>query len=96
MCASGVQKAPDITREALEESNPLSEEAVDLFLAIIGAEAGYMGVRALASGGVYICGGITPRVSCPLGVHGRWEDCAAVMMTFTLNTIAALPALPIR
>ena len=62
-----LQKAPDITREALEESNPLSEEAVDLFLAIIGAEAGYMGVRALASGGIYICGGITPRVRILLG-----------------------------
>ena len=58
-----VQRAPDITKEALDESNPLSEEAVDLFLAIIGAEAGYMGVRALATGGIYICGGITPRVS---------------------------------
>ena len=39
-------------------------EAVDLFLAIIGAEAGYMGLRSLASGGIYICGGIIPRVSC--------------------------------
>ena len=38
-------------------------EAVDLFLAIIGAEAGYLGLRALATGGVYLCGGITPRVS---------------------------------
>ena len=64
------QKAPDITREALEESNPLSEEAVDLFLAIIGAEAGYMGVRALASGGIYICGGITPRVGALADVLG--------------------------
>lgn len=63
-----MQKAPDITREALEESHPLSVEAVDLFLAIIGAEAGYMGVRALAAGGVYICGGITPRVRALLGV----------------------------
>ena len=34
-----------------------------MFLAIIGAEAGYMGLRALATGGVYICGGITPKVS---------------------------------
>ena len=37
-------------------------EAVALFLAIIGAEAGYMGLRALATGGVYLCGGITPKV----------------------------------
>ena len=32
-----------------------------MFLAIIGAEAGYMGLRALATGGVYLCGGITPK-----------------------------------
>ena len=48
-----------------------------MFLSIIGAEAGYMALRALATGGVYLCGGITPRVwahirkcsaECMLGV----------------------------
>ena len=58
-----VQDAPAITKAALDGSNPLAVEAVDLFLAIIGAEAGYLGLRALATGGVYLCGGITPRVS---------------------------------
>ena len=38
---------------------------MDLFLAIIGAEAGYMGLRALATGGVYLCGGITPKARAP-------------------------------
>lgn len=57
-----MQLAPDITQGALEESDPLAVEAVDLFLAILGAEAGYMGLRILASGGIYICGGIVPRV----------------------------------
>lgn len=33
-----------------------------MFLSIIGAEAGHMGLRLLAKGGVYICGGITPKV----------------------------------
>jgi glucokinase len=53
---------PAITKAALDGSDPVALEAVDLFLAIIGAEAGYMGMRALATGGIYICGGITPRV----------------------------------
>jgi glucokinase len=57
-----LQDAPSITKSALDKSDPLAVEAVDMFLAIIGAEAGYMGLRALASGGVYLCGGITPKV----------------------------------
>lgn len=59
------QDAPAITRAALEGSDPLAVEAVDMFLAIIGAEAGYMGLRALATGGVYLCGGITPKARSP-------------------------------
>ena len=58
-----MQSAPQITQGALNEDDPLAMEAVDLFLAIIGAEAGYMGLRCLATGGVYVCGGIIPRVS---------------------------------
>ena len=58
-----MQSAPEITQGALEKTDPLAMEAVDLFLAIVGAEAGYMGLRILASGGIYICGGIVPRVS---------------------------------
>jgi Glucokinase len=56
------QDAPSISKAALEDGDPLALEAVDMFLAIIGAEAGYMGLRLLASGGVYICGGIAPKV----------------------------------
>ena len=59
------QDAPAITRAALGGSDPLAIEAVDMFLAIIGAEAGYMGLRALATGGVYLCGGITPKACFP-------------------------------
>lgn len=61
-CSVFWQDAPAITKAALESNDDLAVEAVDMFLAIIGAEAGYMGLRALATGGVYICGGITPKV----------------------------------
>ena len=37
-------------------------QAVDMFLAIIGAEAGAMALRCLARGGVFIAGGIVPRL----------------------------------
>ena len=69
------QDAPAITKAALAGSDALAVEAVDLFLAIIGAEAGYMGLRALASGGVYLCGGITPKVRRLLISHHGLHLC---------------------
>lgn len=35
---------------------------MDIFLSIIGAEAGAMALRCLARGGVFIAGGIVPRL----------------------------------
>ena len=57
-----MQDAPAITKAALDESDSLSVEAVDLMMAIVAQEAARMGLACLASGGVYICGGIFPRV----------------------------------
>ncbi|KAG2501812.1 hypothetical protein HYH03_000311 [Edaphochlamys debaryana] len=54
--------APQISGAALEGSDPLAVEAVDLMYAIVGAEAGAMALRCLAKGGVYIAGGITPKL----------------------------------
>lgn len=51
-----------ISKAALSGSDDKASEAVDMFLSIIGAEAGHMGLRLLAKGGAYICGGITPKV----------------------------------
>lgn len=57
------QVAPaDVTTAALDRSDPVAVEALDMFLSIVGAEAGHMALRSLASGGVYICGGIFPKV----------------------------------
>lgn len=41
-----------------------------MFLSIVGAEAGHMALRSLATGGVYVCGGIPPRVSLVVGRGG--------------------------
>ncbi|CAD7703316.1 unnamed protein product [Ostreobium quekettii] len=56
------KKARDISREALDGSDPDAVAAVDLMLSIVGAEAGHMALRSLARGGVYIAGGITPKL----------------------------------
>jgi len=52
----------EITSSALDGSDPVAVEAVDMFMSIVGAEAGAMSLRCLAKGGVYIAGGITPRL----------------------------------
>lgn len=45
-----LQGAPEITAMALTENEPLACVAVDMFLAIVGAEAGAMALRCLARG----------------------------------------------
>jgi len=44
------QAAPEITAMALGENDAVACEAVDIFLAIVGAEAGAMALRCLARG----------------------------------------------
>ncbi|KXZ44218.1 hypothetical protein GPECTOR_71g579 [Gonium pectorale] len=60
--ARSKKKAADISAAALLGTDPLAVEAVDLMFAIVGAEAGAMALRCLAKGGVYIAGGITPKL----------------------------------
>jgi glucokinase len=51
-----------ITRSAMEGRCDDCVEALDLFIAAYGAEAGNIGLRALATAGVYIGGGIAPKI----------------------------------
>lgn len=44
------QSAPEITAAALDGSDDVAAEAVDIFLSIVGAEAGAMALRCLAKG----------------------------------------------
>lgn len=54
--------AADITHLACEENEPNAVESLDMFLAIYGAQAGNLALTALASGGIYIAGGVAPRI----------------------------------
>jgi len=56
------KKAEDISKCALNGSDPVAAEAVDMMLSIVGSEAGHMALRSLARGGVYIAGGIPPKL----------------------------------
>src|SRR5499427_10641411 len=54
--------AAEITRHALERSCPTCLEAVEMFCAMLGTVAGNLALMLRARGGVYISGGIAPRV----------------------------------
>ncbi len=51
-----------ITVAALEKKDPVAVQALDLFVAIYGAQAGNLALTVMASGGVYIAGGIAPKI----------------------------------
>lgn len=51
-----------IATEAIEGTDPDCRKALDIFVSIYGAEAGNMALRALAVGGVYVGGGIAPKI----------------------------------
>jgi glucokinase len=55
---------PVIVEKALDPENPcdICVRALDLFASILGAEAGNLALKILATGGVYLGGGIPPRV----------------------------------
>jgi glucokinase len=68
LCA-GVGQVPDladlparISEAATEQRCPLCVEAMEMFVAAYGAEAGNMALRGAATAGVYVGGGIAPKI----------------------------------
>jgi glucokinase len=59
---SGADSAPEITRLGLEGTCPVCVETLDLFVTLYGAEAGNLALKALARGGVFVAGGIAPKI----------------------------------
>ena len=51
-----------ISEVALNGKSELCVKALDLFVSLYGAEAGNLALKALATGGVYVGGGIAPKV----------------------------------
>ena len=64
---------PVIVAAALTDEPPcaLCTATLDLFVSILGAEAGNLAMKVLATGGVYVAGGIPPRILDALG-HGQF------------------------
>jgi glucokinase len=54
--------AAEITHAALERGDPLCLRALDMFISCFGALAGDHALSIMARGGVYIAGGIAPKI----------------------------------
>ena len=59
-----------ISRAALDRSDPTCIRALEMFAEMLGAEAGNLALRGLATGGVVIGGGIPPKI-LPILQDGR-------------------------
>jgi len=54
--------SPIISQLALEGKSPLCSQAIDLFVSLYGAKAGNLALTLMATGGVYLGGGIAPKI----------------------------------
>jgi glucokinase len=51
-----------ISETALRGSDPICVQTMELFVSIYGAEAGNLALKLLSTGGVYVAGGIAPKI----------------------------------
>jgi glucokinase len=99
--AEPVHRDPDeITDQALNGRDERSTETVDIFCAALGTAAGNLAMTLGARGGIYIGGGIIPRLGryfddSPFRSRfedkGRFQDYAAAIPTYVI--LAEQPAL---
>jgi glucokinase len=68
--AAAADPAPLVTQSGLSGENELAAHALALFASIYGAEAGNLALKCLAVGGVYVAGGIAPRILAVLKTGG--------------------------
>jgi glucokinase len=78
-----------ISHAAIDGICEVCTRALDIYTAIYGSEAGNLALRALARGGLYVGGGIAPRIVEKLsdGVFLR-AFCSKGRMTSLLETIS--------
>ena len=102
--AAALAQAPDrtplIVQAALEDpSNALCAATLDLFVSILGAEAGNLALKVLSTGGLYLGGGIPPRILSHLADgrfmrafvdKGRFTDLLAKIPVKIITNQAAL------
>ena len=70
--ASGDRNA-HISELGASAADPIAAQAIDLFVEILGSEAGNLALRMVATGGIFIGGGIAPRLLAKLRTGAFWE-----------------------
>ncbi|MEA2732300.1 MAG: glucokinase [Acetobacteraceae bacterium] len=98
--AQAADRTPIIFEAALQDpADALCAATLDLFVSILGAEAGNLALKVLATGGVYLGGGIPPRILSRLDdgrlmrafvSKGRFADLLAKVPVKVITTQAAL------
>lgn len=70
-----LQKDPAsvISRAAMEKRCEVCEATLELFVSLYGAEAGNLALKMMATGGVYIAGGIAPKI-LPMMLDGLFTN----------------------
>ena len=91
----GAVEAPEITRRALEEGDSRSLETLEVFCLILGTAASNLAVVQGAFGGIFIGGGIVPRLgswfdSSPFRARfeekGRFSDYLRAIPTYVITS----------
>jgi glucokinase len=99
--AEATDRTPLLVRAAVDDpaAHPLAAAAVALFVSILGAEAGNLALKVLATGGVYLAGGMPGRLIPQLEdggfmdafvAKGRFADRLATTPIQVITTRAAL------
>jgi glucokinase len=98
--AEASDRSAAVTKFALSGESAICERALEMFVSVYGAEAGNLALRAQATGGLYVGGGIAPKIidklKEPTFMHaftdkGRYTDfLAAVPVWVILNDELAL------
>jgi glucokinase len=55
-----------ISRAALDGTHPLADKALDVWIAVYGAEAANLALKVMATGGLFLAGGISPKILAKL------------------------------
>ncbi len=58
----GVDPAAAISNAALDSSSPMAKKALEIWVAVYGAEAANLALKIMATGGLFLAGGISPKV----------------------------------